>query len=86
MCGLHLILSICIWMIFQKACRDMIAEENDMTQEIRQLVILQTKSEIDMAVKRIEEAKIPVKDEWSEGLNMGMDWAIRILKKDKGAS
>jgi len=86
MCGLHLILSICIWMIFQKACRDMIAEENDMTQEIRQLVILQTKSEIDMAVKRIEEAKIPVKDEWSEGLNMGMDWAIRILKKDKSTS
>jgi hypothetical protein len=49
-------------------------------------VILQTKSEIDMAVKRIEEAKIPVKDEWSEGLNMGMDWAIRIIKKDKSAS
>lgn len=61
-------------------------EEDDMTQEIRQLVMLETKLEIDKAIQKIEEAKIPVKDEWSDGLNMGMDWAIRILRKDKSAT
>jgi hypothetical protein len=61
-------------------------EEDDMTQEIRQLVMLETKMEIDKAIQKIEEAKIPVKDEWSDGLNMGMEWAIRILRKDKSAS
>lgn len=48
--------------------------------------MFKTQEEINMAIKKIEEAKIPVKDEWSEGLNMGMEWAIRILKKDKSAS
>ncbi len=61
-------------------------EEDDMTQEIRQLVMLETKLEIDKAIQKIEEAKIPVKDEWSDGLNMGMEWAIRILRKDKSAT
>jgi hypothetical protein len=61
-------------------------EEDDMTQEIRQLVMLETKLEIEKAIQKIEEAKIPIKDEWSDGLNVGMDWAIRILKKDKSAS
>ena len=61
-------------------------EEDDMTQEIRQLVMLEVKLEIDKAIQKIEEAKVPIKDEWSDGLNVGMDWAIRILKKDKSAS
>jgi hypothetical protein len=61
-------------------------EEDDMTQEIRQLVMLETKLEIDKAIQRIEESKIPIKDEWSEGVNVGMDWAIRILRKDKSAT
>jgi len=61
-------------------------EEDDMTQEIRQLVMLEVKLEIDKAIQKIEEAKIPIKDEWSDGLNVGMDWAIRILKKDKSVS
>jgi hypothetical protein len=61
-------------------------EEDDMTQEIRQLVMLEVKLEIEKSIQKIEEAKIPIKDEWSDGLNVGMDWAIRILKKDKSAS
>jgi len=61
-------------------------EEDDMTQEIRQLVMLETKLEIDKAIQRIEEAKIPIKDEWSDGVNVGMGWAIRILRKDKSAT
>lgn len=36
-------------------------------------------------IKKIENAKIPAKDEWSEGLNTGLDWAIRILNGDKSA-
>ncbi len=61
-------------------------EEDDMTQEIRQLVMLETKLEIDKSIQKIEESKIPIKDEWSEGVNVGMDWAIRILRKDKSAT
>jgi hypothetical protein len=36
-------------------------------------------------IKKIEDAKIPVTDEWSDGLTTGLDWAIRILEKDKSA-
>jgi hypothetical protein len=36
-------------------------------------------------IKKIDDAKIPIKDEWSDGLNAGLDWAIRILEKDKSA-
>ena len=61
-------------------------EEDDMTQEIRQLVMLEVKLEIDKAIQKIEESKIPIKDEWSEGLNMGLEWAVRILRKDKSAT
>jgi hypothetical protein len=61
-------------------------EEDDMTQEMRLLVMLEVKLEIDKVIKKIEESKIPVKDDWTEGVNVGMDWAIRILRKDKSAS
>ena len=44
-------------------------EEDDMTQEIRQMISLEVKQEIEKLIKNIEEAKIPVKDEWSDGLN-----------------
>ena len=56
-----------------------------MTDELRQSNIENIDLEINKAINKIEEAKIPVTDEWSKGLNMGMDWAIRILKKDKSA-
>ena len=41
--------------------------------------------EIQKFIDKIEDSKIPVKDNWSEGLNTGLDWAIRILNKDKSA-
>jgi hypothetical protein len=41
--------------------------------------------EIAKFIKKIEDSKIPETDEWSQGLNTGFDWAIRILKKDKSA-
>jgi hypothetical protein len=61
-------------------------EEDDMTQEIRQLVMLEVKLEMEKVIQKIIESKVIVKDEWTDGLNTGMDWAIRIIRKDKSAS
>jgi hypothetical protein len=44
------------------------------------------KAHIEKFVQKIEYYKIPEKDEWSKGLNAGLDWAIRILTGDKSAS
>jgi hypothetical protein len=59
--------------------------EDDMTQEIRQLIMFETKAEIDKCIKKIEDARIPVTDDWTDGVNNGLEWAVRILKKDKSA-
>jgi len=59
--------------------------EDDMTQEIRQLIMFETKAEIDKVVEVIESLKIEVKDEWTDGLITGLDLAINVLKKDKNA-
>jgi U3 small nucleolar ribonucleoprotein component len=56
-----------------------------MTQEIRQLVMFETKAEIDKVIEVIKNLKIEVKDEWSDGLVTGLDLAINVLKKDKNA-
>jgi hypothetical protein len=61
-------------------------EEDDTTQEMRAFVLLQVKSEIAALVEKIEAAKVPVTDEWTDGLNAGLAWAVRILNKDKSAS
>ena len=58
-------------------------EEDDMTQEIRQLIMFETKAEIDKVIEVIKNLKIEVKDEWSDGLVTGLDLAINVLKKDK---
>lgn len=63
----------------------MIQEENDMHQEIRQFILLEVNAEIQHFINKIEEAKIKPTDEWGDGLNQGLDWAIRILRKDKSA-
>jgi hypothetical protein len=41
---------------------------------------------IEEFIKKIEDAKINSDtDEWTKGFNGGLEWAIRILKKDKAA-
>ena len=60
-------------------------EEDDMTQEMRQLVMQKVNEELLVFIGKIEEAKPPIADEWTEGVNIGMNWAIRILRKDKSA-
>ena len=61
-------------------------EEDDITQEMRQLVMQKVNEELLTFINKIEEAKPPVTDEWTEGVGVGMNWAIRILKRDKSAS
>jgi hypothetical protein len=60
-------------------------EEDDMTQEIRRLVLLEVNAEVKDFITKIQETKINPTDEWGDGLNQGLDWAVRILKKDKSA-
>jgi hypothetical protein len=61
-------------------------EEDDMTQEMRAFVLLEIKRETAKLIEKIEAAKVPVTDEWTDGLNAGLAWAVRILSKDKSAS
>ena len=61
-------------------------EEDDMSQEVRALVVLEVKREVATLVKKIQDAKVPVTDEWTDGLNSGLAWAVRILNRDKSAS
>ena len=60
-------------------------EEDDITQEMRQLIMQKVNEELLIFINKIEDAKPPVTDEWTEGVNVGMNWAIRILRKDKSA-
>jgi hypothetical protein len=61
-------------------------EEDDITQEMRQMVMLKTREELQKYINKIEAAKITTTDEWTDGLVTGMEWAIRILRGDKSAS
>lgn len=60
-------------------------EEDDITQEMRQLIMAKAADEVAVFIAKIQDAKPPITDEWTEGVNVGMDWAIRILNKDKSA-
>jgi hypothetical protein len=61
-------------------------EEDDTTQETRALIVLKIREETEALIAKIESAKVPVTDEWTDGLNAGLAWAQRILRKDKSAS
>lgn len=64
----------------------MIQEEDDRTQEMRGYVLLELKQETAKLIEKIQAAKVPITDEWTEGVNAGLEWAVRILKKDKSVS
>jgi hypothetical protein len=53
---------------------------------MRALIVLKIKEETEVLVQKIEAAKVPVTDEWTDGLNAGLSWAQRILRKDKSAT
>jgi hypothetical protein len=64
----------------------MIQEEDDRTQEMRGYVLLELKQETTKLIEKIQAAKVPITDEWTEGVNAGLEWAVRILNKDKSAT
>lgn len=57
-----------------------------MSDDFQERFNLLHKAHIEKFVQKIEYYKIPEKDDWSKGLNAGLDWAIRILTGDKSAS
>ena len=54
--------------------------------EFYERFLLLHKAHIQKFVAKIEYSKRTEKDEWSKGLNTGLDWAIRIITGDKSAS
>ena len=61
-------------------------EEDDMMQDMRALIVFEIKQEVEKLLQKIEDAKVPVTDEWTDGVNAGLGWAQRILRKDKSAT
>ena len=49
-------------------------------------MLLSLKSEVATLIEKIQSAKVPITDEWTEGVNAGLEWAVRILNKDKSAT
>jgi hypothetical protein len=66
--------------------RGMINEDLDVEIRVKELLHAELKIEINKHIEKIEAAKIKATDEWGDGLNMGMEWAIRILRGDKSAT
>jgi hypothetical protein len=61
----------------------MTTDDMDIEFRVKELVLAELNVEINKFIEKIEEAKINSTNEWGDGLNTGMDWAIKILKKDK---
>lgn len=68
-------------------------EEDDMTQEIRALVVREANSlyqaKLDKSVIKILAERPEIKEdqrEYTEGVVDGLEWAVRILRGDKSAS
>jgi hypothetical protein len=64
----------------------MTTDDVDVEIRVKELVLAELKIEINKFIEKIESAKINPTDEWGDGLNTGMEWAIRILRGDKSAS
>ena len=51
----------------------------------KEIAYAEVKTQVAKFIKKIDEAKVPIKDEYTQGVHDGLDWAIRILTKDKSA-
>lgn len=58
-------------------------EEDDMTQEIRQLVVFAVNGEITKFIHKIAELKVESTSEYHDGVNAGLDLAAKALHRDK---
>lgn len=52
----------------------------------KEIALAEVKREVGKFIQKIEDAKVAIKDEYTQGIHDGLDWAIRILMKDKSAS
>jgi len=60
-------------------------EEDDMTQEIRQFVVFAINNEIKKLIENITELKVESTSEYLDGVNAGLDLAVKTLHRDKSA-
>lgn len=58
-------------------------EEDDMTQEIRALVVFAVSGEIAKLTQKILELKVQSTNEFEDGFNTGLSLAVKTLRKDK---
>jgi hypothetical protein len=52
----------------------------------KEMAYAEVARQVQKFIQKIEDAKVPIKDEYTQGVHDGLDWAIRILMKDKSAS
>ena len=52
----------------------------------KEIAYAEVAKQIGKFIQKIEDAKPVIKDEYTQGVQDGLDWAIRILMKDKSAS
>ncbi|NBU93411.1 MAG: hypothetical protein EBS18_02460 [Actinobacteria bacterium] len=64
----------------------MTIDDMDVEIRVKELLLAELKIEINKFIEKIEAAKINSTNEWEDGLNAGLEWAIRILRGDKSAS
>jgi hypothetical protein len=61
-------------------------EEDDMTQEMRQFVVFSIDNEIKKLVQKITELKVDNTTEYLDGVNAGLELAVKALHRDKSAT
>jgi hypothetical protein len=68
----------------------MMQEEDDLTQDIRAMVMLNAdimvKDKLGRIINKILSERPEVKDEYTTGVVDGLEWAVRIISGDKSAS
>ena len=52
----------------------------------KEIAYAEVAKQVQKFIQKIEDAKPPAKDSYTQGVQDGLDWAIRILMKDKSAS
>ena len=52
----------------------------------KEIAYVEIARQVGKFIQKIEDAKPPVKDDYTQGVHDGLDWAIRILMKDKSSS
>lgn len=71
----------------------MMQEEDDLTQEMRALIIVEAnilyQDKLDRSIDKILKERPEIQEnnrEYCEGVVDGLEWAVRILRGDKSAS